>query len=118
MADSGMAWRGWVKHGILLVSVATLQRDSQLMISGGAICGTFVVFGGLSVILYKPWRRRIDKKRVRNAHFEPLPQDLVATPRDADELHDAPASGSEGVKALDIKVQPIEATDVAGPAPR
>jgi high-affinity nickel-transport protein len=27
---------------------------------GGAICGAFVVFGGLSVILYKPWRRRVD----------------------------------------------------------
>ena len=28
---------------------------------GGAICGAFVVFGGLSVILYKPWRRRMDR---------------------------------------------------------
>ncbi|KAI4675752.1 uncharacterized protein J4E88_007787 [Alternaria novae-zelandiae] len=44
-------------------------------IVGGAICGTFIVFGGLSVLLYKPWRRRIDRKRVNNAHFEPLPQE-------------------------------------------
>ena len=29
---------------------------------GGAICGAFVVFGGLSVILYKPWRRRVDRR--------------------------------------------------------
>jgi high-affinity nickel-transport protein len=107
-----------VKHGISLVSIATLSRDPKLIVSGGAICGTFVVFGGLSVILYKPWRRRIDKKRVRNAHFEPLPQNLVATTRDADEPHDAPAIGSDGMKGLDIKVQPIEATDVAGPAHR
>jgi len=30
---------------------------------GGSICGAFVVFGGLSVILYKPWRRWVDEKR-------------------------------------------------------
>lgn len=30
---------------------------------GGAICGSFVVFGGLSVLCYKPWRRRIDQAR-------------------------------------------------------
>lgn len=29
---------------------------------GGAICGCFIVFGGLSVLLYKPWRRWIDGK--------------------------------------------------------
>lgn len=32
-------------------------------IIGGSICGSFVVFGGLSVLLYKPWRRRVDAKR-------------------------------------------------------
>ncbi|CAG8951818.1 hypothetical protein HYFRA_00005622 [Hymenoscyphus fraxineus] len=30
---------------------------------GGAICGAFVVFGALSVVLYKPWRRRVDRRR-------------------------------------------------------
>jgi high-affinity nickel-transport protein len=29
-------------------------------IIGGAICGAFVVFGGLSVLLYKPWRKWAD----------------------------------------------------------
>ncbi|KAF2763376.1 NicO-domain-containing protein [Pseudovirgaria hyperparasitica] len=29
---------------------------------GGAICGSFIVFGVLSVLLYKPWRRHIDRK--------------------------------------------------------
>ncbi|CAO2651609.1 Nn.00g041790.m01.CDS01 [Neocucurbitaria sp. VM-36] len=47
-------------------------------IVGGAICGTFVVFGGLSVLVYKPWRRRIEQKRARRAHFEPLPQTPLA----------------------------------------
>jgi high-affinity nickel-transport protein len=30
---------------------------------GGGICGAFVVFGALSVVLYKPWRRRMDRNR-------------------------------------------------------
>lgn len=32
-------------------------------IIGGAICGAFVVFGLLSVVCYKPWRRWVDKVR-------------------------------------------------------
>lgn len=32
-------------------------------IIGGSICGCFLVFGCLSVLLYKPWRRRIDRER-------------------------------------------------------
>ncbi len=31
-------------------------------IIGGGICGAFVVFGAASVLLYKPWRRRFDKR--------------------------------------------------------
>lgn len=37
----------------------------MLITAGGAMCGSFVVFGGLSVLLYKPWRRRIDSHRER-----------------------------------------------------
>jgi nickel/cobalt transporter (NiCoT) family protein len=29
---------------------------------GGAICGAFVVFGAASVVFYKPWRRRYDRR--------------------------------------------------------
>ncbi|MCJ1390126.1 hypothetical protein MMC18_002984 [Xylographa bjoerkii] len=32
-------------------------------IIGGGICASFVVFGALSVLLYKPWRRRIDRRK-------------------------------------------------------
>lgn len=32
-------------------------------IIGGAIVGAFVVLGALSVVVYKPWRRRVDAKR-------------------------------------------------------
>ena len=30
---------------------------------GGGICGAFVAFGALSVVLYRPWRRRMDRNR-------------------------------------------------------
>jgi hypothetical protein len=32
---------------------------------GASICGCFVFFGALSVMLYKPWRRWIDRCRTR-----------------------------------------------------
>jgi high-affinity nickel-transport protein len=34
-------------------------------IVGGGICGSFVVFGILSVVLYRPWRQRVDRRRRR-----------------------------------------------------
>lgn len=45
-------------HG---VEVAVDHYD----IIGGSICGSFVVFGLLSVACYKPWRRRVDKRRMQ-----------------------------------------------------
>jgi high-affinity nickel-transport protein len=30
---------------------------------GGAICASFVVFGGISVLCYKPWKRRVGRRR-------------------------------------------------------
>lgn len=29
---------------------------------GASICASFIVFGGLSVLLYKPWRRYVDQR--------------------------------------------------------
>ncbi|KAI4615435.1 uncharacterized protein J4E87_009113 [Alternaria ethzedia] len=84
-------------------------------IVGGAICGTFIVFGGLSVLLYKPWRRRIDRKRVNNAHFEPLPQENDV--RGSDEEHNrgiVPSSTTQ-TKAVEVNIEPVEAIG-AGPA--
>ncbi|KAK5235500.1 hypothetical protein LTR47_003685 [Exophiala xenobiotica] len=34
-------------------------------IIGGSICASFIVFGGISVLCYKPWRRWVDRKRDR-----------------------------------------------------
>ena len=40
-----------------------LSEGSLRAFEGGGICGSFVVFGTLSVLLYKPWRRWIDRRR-------------------------------------------------------
>ena len=36
---------------------------------GGAICASFIVFGGLGIAFYKPWRSRIDG--MRGVHRQP-----------------------------------------------
>lgn len=57
-------------------------------IIGASICASFIVFGGLSVLLYKPWRAYVDQ---RMAHQDgdneeerllpPLAEDDLDTPR-------------------------------------
>ncbi|OCK81088.1 NicO-domain-containing protein, partial [Lepidopterella palustris CBS 459.81] len=54
---NGAFWRGVERVG------------ERWDIVGGAICGSFVLFGGLSVLLYKPWRRRVDRRRARRAQI-------------------------------------------------
>ena len=48
---SGKFWDG--------VEVAGDHYD----VIGGAICGSFIIVGVSSVLLYKPWRKRVDRKR-------------------------------------------------------
>ena len=43
-----------------LASCEPMETDEAL---GGGICSSFIVLGGLSVLLYKPWRRRTDYGR-------------------------------------------------------
>ncbi|KAF9737715.1 hypothetical protein PMIN02_004603 [Paraphaeosphaeria minitans] len=85
-------------------------------IVGGAICGAFVVFGGLSVLLYKPWRRRIDRKRMRNATFEPL--DAQAEDEFEGEMgRDAQnRTTKDDSKTAEVGIEPVETTDAAGPS--
>jgi high-affinity nickel-transport protein len=67
------------------------------------------------VLLYKPWRRRIDKKRAQRAHFVPLPQssDGQGTATTFEDGMDAPTQQTkDGSK---VNTAPIEATDAAGP---
>ena len=55
---------------------------------GGAICGCFVVVGILSVLLYRPWRRRMDRTHGK------MPQPVDDVERYRDEVDDGP--GAEG----------------------
>lgn len=70
------------------------------------------------MLLYKPWRRRIDKKRVSNAHFEPLPQNPSATQPDDEEQQNLPESNRNRSKDVDVYVEPVDTTGAAGPAHR
>jgi hypothetical protein len=49
-------------------------------IIGGAICGTFVVVGLISVVAYRPWRRRIDRKRAIQQQGEQIEVDEEEAP--------------------------------------
>lgn len=98
-------------QGLSVISCADHQ-------TGGAICGAFVVFGGLSVLLYRPWRCRIDKKRLGNSHFEALPQSPETAVTDEEEQHCAVPSIAEGTKDVHVLVRSTEAIDPAGPAHR
>jgi high-affinity nickel-transport protein len=83
-------------------------------LSGGAICGTFIVFGGLSVLLYGPWRRRVDRKRARNAHFEPFSQSTVEALA-TEEAQFEDADTRKGKQVSSTTVEPVSSTDAAGP---
>ena len=49
--------------GKFWAGVSTVGDNFDII--GGAICGSFVVFGILSVVLYRPWRQRVDRRRRR-----------------------------------------------------
>lgn len=46
-------------------------------IIGGSICGVFLVAGLGSVLIYKPWRQRVDRRR---AHLVPAEDAEVGVP--------------------------------------
>lgn len=69
-------------------------------------------------MLYKPWRRYIDKKRLGNAHFEPLSQNLEAPRLDKDEDHTIREADRIRSKDVDISVVPVAHSDLAGPSRR
>ncbi|KAF2270084.1 high affinity nickel transport protein nic1 [Lojkania enalia] len=84
-------------------------------IVGGAICGTFVVGGVLSVLLYKPWRRRVDRKKLRSQNFEPLPISPDDYREEDEDLDEMPRAGKGDDVEVNVKDVNMSATDVAGP---
>ncbi|KAA6413630.1 MAG: NicO-domain-containing protein [Lasallia pustulata] len=98
---SGKFWDG--------VAVAGDHYD----VIGGGICGSFLLFGGLSVLLYKPWRRRIDRKRqIRQPtqHFEACEEAGVAVEAEL-------SSEKEKIAVADSNVEEavIATTDLSTP---
>lgn len=84
---------------------------------GGSICGSFIVFGTLSILVYKPWRRRIDRQR--GVKLQKDPSGAVITELAVDELaqgsrmaeDEAPSKwsdstmGNKGTKGTSTDVQ-------------
>lgn len=56
-------------------------------IIGGSICGVFVVVGLGSVVLYRPWRRRMERR------IQPLATARDDNPEDADIASPVPSEG-------------------------
>ncbi len=81
-APSGRFWDG----------VASAGEHYELI--GGAICASFVVFGLLSVLLYKPWRRRVERARQARRQPQQIGEDVEETET---------AAGSDG--ALDVTTE-------------
>ncbi|KAI9803298.1 MAG: hypothetical protein M1825_002089 [Sarcosagium campestre] len=62
---SGRFWDGVASAGDHYDIIAFFPA-----IQGGAICASFVVFFAISVLFYRPWRRRIDRCRAVLAMLE------------------------------------------------
>ena len=52
---------------------------------GGGICGAFVAFGALSVVIYGPWRRRMNRRH-RSDIIEAVEQQNVYVTKDDGKL--------------------------------
>ncbi|RDL34414.1 Nickel efflux system [Venustampulla echinocandica] len=73
---------------------------------GGAICGSFVFFGALSMVLHKPWRRRFDR------HYDENRFDIVML----DDSGDKQCQGTTPITVLEepkpsYGVETIDASD-------
>lgn len=77
----GPFWRG--------VQVAEDHYD----VIGAAICASFVVFGGLAIVLYTPWRRRVDRGRLARAQLDEGGEDGESIQRYTDDA-EAPSAAN------------------------
>ena len=70
------------------------------------------------MLLYPPWRRRVDKKRVQFAHFEPLAQDSGNLDPVNETMGNALPTNKTAFKDIDINIDPVDTTVVAGSSQR
>lgn len=95
--------------GCLFCAAASSERRKRcadFLNKGGAICGSFVIFGALSVVLYKPWRRWFDERR--RIHHHQHPDQLEQGPSAAGPI--AADQHSHNSEIPDDAVQPSTAT--------
>ena len=84
-------------------------------VSGGSICGSFIVFGGLSVLLYKPWRRLIE----RHSSLRQQPQ--LSQEKDEKHATEFPQGDSSSNEVQDASLHRADETrnpDTISKAPR
>lgn len=87
---------------------------------GGGICGCFIIFGGLSVVVYKPWKRWIlnrhgrgpltgDEEGYPEESQEEPPLPRPETPMLSQHRNGVPAAdyGSTGKKNPQVGVKPV-----------
>lgn len=86
-------------------------------IIGGGICASFVVFGGMSVVLYRPWRRWADQKRRIWNQGEQLQVDEEEATREEDIAEATIRTGQDQkTSATKKSVEVFEIIDVDGPS--
>lgn len=76
-------------------------------IIGGAICASFVVFGGAAAVVYGPWRRRVDERRKRLVVEGPEEEGGVVGERD-DEERDESVRKDAGPRKKGAKTSEVE----------
>ncbi|KAL1305861.1 hypothetical protein AAFC00_004013 [Neodothiora populina] len=62
-------------------------------IIGGAVCGSFVVFGLLGVVCYKPWRKRVDARRAALTQPVDGNDEVIVTSDDDRAVDEQPEDG-------------------------
>ncbi|KAJ5964823.1 uncharacterized protein N7479_004699 [Penicillium vulpinum] len=76
---------------------------------GGGICGCFIIFGGLSVVVYKPWRRWMDQRYGKN-----VVNDVERYRDDDDSPADTPGGGIIVTETTSRTQQDGTITEVVG----
>ncbi|KAF2277922.1 3-oxoacyl-synth [Westerdykella ornata] len=84
---------------------------------GGAICGAFVLVGGVSVVVYGPWRRRVERgwERKRRRRGEMLGDESEDVEGWRGEAEDGGGDGDGKERDRKINVRPLEREGDTGP---
>lgn len=69
------------------------QQSTLTRFTGGAISASFVLFGGISVFLYRPWRRYVEQGRPRSDVPLDTLDEKIDVPGSNDVEHGDPGPG-------------------------